>query len=100
MVFKIIWSEESYKTFLENINYLRLNWSDKEIKKFTAELNKTIFKNREISLFLSPSVKHSDIRKAKINKHITLYYCYKEEINQLSLITFWNNKQNPDKLKY
>lgn len=44
MVFKIIWSEEAYKTFLENINYLRLNWSDKEIKKFTAELNKTILR--------------------------------------------------------
>lgn len=41
--------------------------------------------------------KENNIRIANINKIISLIY--REKGNQIELLYFWNNKQNPSKLK-
>ncbi|MGI8951707.1 MAG: hypothetical protein ACR2FN_09005 [Chitinophagaceae bacterium] len=91
---------EAYKTFTQNIDYLKREWSETEIKKFTESLNKIIERIKKYPESFAPSQKDFSVRKAKINKQITLYFRYTSELNKLELVTFWHNKQNPNKLKY
>ncbi len=46
------------------------------------------------------SRKKKKVRKALITKHNTLYYRIKPSKTELELITFWDNRQNPNKLTY
>ena len=89
MVFKIIWSAEAYNTFLQNIDYLKFNWNDKEIGKFTTAISKVFLRIKSHPESYPASLKHPEIRKAKIN--------YNEKLNELGLVTFWNIKQDPKK---
>ena len=100
MAFKIIWSEEAHKTFAQNLDYLKREWSDKEIENFTHALNQIIERIKNYPESFPSSQKEPLIRRAKINKYITLYFRYNSNNEQLHLITFWHSKQDPGRLKY
>jgi plasmid stabilization system protein ParE len=70
MAFKIVWSEEAYKTFTQNLDYLKREWSDKEIDKFTKALNEIIERIKKYPESFPSSPKDTSIRKARINKYI------------------------------
>jgi len=46
------------------------------------------------------SRKKANIRKALITGHNTLYYRIKPKNKEVELITFWDNRQDPQKLAY
>ena len=46
------------------------------------------------------SCKKKNVRKGLITKHNTLYYRIKIRKQEIELITFWDNWQNPEKLAY
>ena len=100
MAFKIIWSAEAYKTFTQNIEYLKEQWSEREIEKFTKRLNEVLIRINEYPEVYPPSQKNKEIRKAKLNKYITLYFSYDDVRKEIYLVTFWNIKQDPRKLNY
>jgi plasmid stabilization system protein ParE len=96
----IKWSHEAIKTFDDNINYLMKAWSENEIRNFIKQTNIKI-----TSIELNPrlyrrSEKHPHIRRVSINKNITLFYKYLSTKKEAVLLTFWNNRQDPKKLKY
>lgn len=100
MAIVIKWSDEAKKTFDDNIQYLIREWTDNEIANFikatdlkilNIELNPKIYRRSE---------KNPSIRKAGINKNVTLFYKHFPSKKEVVLLTFWNNRQNPKKLKY
>jgi hypothetical protein len=46
------------------------------------------------------SRKKKNIRKGYITKHNALYYRVKPIKKELELLTFWDNRQNPEELKF
>ncbi len=42
MAVEIIWSDEAQVTFDENIEYLKLEWTDREIAKFLQKFEEAI----------------------------------------------------------
>jgi plasmid stabilization system protein ParE len=96
----IKWSDEAVKTFDDNIVYLMKEWSENEIRKFIKQTN-TKIKSIELNPKLyRRSEKNPQIRRAGINKNITLFYQYLPTKMDVFLLTFWNNRQDPKKLKY
>ena len=92
----IIWSDKAEEDFEQNIIYLLDNWDEKVVQKFTYE---TEFVLSIISK--SPKVfqKHKKINVhfVPITKHVTLFY--EIENKEIYLLRFWNNFQNPRKVK-
>ena len=95
----IIWSAKARATFYLVLDYLNENWTKKEMVQFfnrTELIINTIRKNP----FLFPaSTSNPTIRKAVIDKNNSLYYkidSYKQEIH---LLTFFDSRQDPGKLK-
>lgn len=96
MLYQIIWTDDAIEDYHNNINYLLNDWSVKVAQNFieqTEEILDLIIK----SPFIFPSTKYKTIRKAVLRKQISIFY--KVEENRIYLIRFWNNYQNPQKLK-
>ncbi len=86
------WNELARRDYFENIDFLLLNWSDKEAQKF-------IDKVYEIENLLAKgnvefqNTNRADIRRCVINKQTALFYrVIDEEI--IEFLRFWNNSQN------
>ena len=96
----IKWSDEAIKTFDDNIEYLQKEWSENEIKNFIKQTNSKIESIQSNPKLYRRSEKNPNIRRTVINKNITLFYQYLSTKKQVILLTFWNNSQNPKKLKF
>ncbi|MEO5570555.1 MAG: type II toxin-antitoxin system RelE/ParE family toxin [Bacteroidia bacterium] len=93
----IVWTEKARAGYIGIIEYLLEKWSTKEANKFHE---KTIKALRHISEFPEIfTLSHKkNIRKYLIVRQITVYY--KVFPKKIVLITFWDNRQNPSKLKF
>ena len=94
MGYKIVWLPKAEENFAEIIEWLQLNWTDKEMSKFIKRTNKVlelISTNPEIYR----KSEKANIHQAIITKHNLLLY--KINGSQVELLTFFDTKQDPDK---
>jgi plasmid stabilization system protein ParE len=97
---KISWTPTAKKTYFKVLEYLAENWTKREVKKFINEVDSLLTQITENPEVFQASGKKKNIRKALINKNNTLYYRIKPKEKELELITFWDNRQDPQKLAY
>lgn len=100
MAIKISWSDEAGKTYEHNIRYLLKTWTEKEVKRFIQQTGYVLSRLEEHPESYSPSLKNKKVRRARLNRYITLYYRYYSSKKEIVLLSFWNTKQDPQKLKY
>jgi plasmid stabilization system protein ParE len=100
MAVKINWSREARESFSENINYLHEEWTEREAKTFVQQTQKVISRLEIYPESYPPGNKNKKYRKARLNKYIVLFYRYYKTKGTITLISFWNVKQNPVHLKY
>ncbi|MGQ0827476.1 MAG: type II toxin-antitoxin system RelE/ParE family toxin [Bacteroidota bacterium] len=95
--FKIIWSPKAQKTYNRIADFILKKWTKKEVKKFNDITVSTILKiSKNPELFVTSKQKRN-IRKGFITKHTSLLYKIKP--TEIELLYFWDNRQNPKKLK-
>lgn len=92
----IVWSDEAAEDYHQNIDYLLAEWSEKSAAEFIEDVA-SILELLKTQPKLYPLTDSPSVRKAVIRKQITLFY--KIEKQNIHLIRFWNNRQNPEKLK-
>jgi plasmid stabilization system protein ParE len=96
---KAIWSEEASLTFADIINNISNRFTEREANVFLEQTFSTIDAIENYpKLYPTISVKGlKNVHKAIIHPHSTLFY----EIgnNHIELLFFWDNRDNPDKLK-
>jgi len=94
---KVLWSTEAIYTFEQNITYLQNEWNEGVIESFINKVDDAIVLIGQNPLLFPTLNKKKQIHRCLVVKQITLYY--KIEGNQVHLLTFWNNYQNPKRLK-
>lgn len=92
----IIWSEKAIDDVLNNIDYLEREWTEKEVKRFSDKTNEILHKLFKGNIRFKKSG-YKDTLVVSIEKQINLFY--KKEGDNIILLRFWNNYQNPEKLK-
>lgn len=97
MVYKIIYSPLAELTFQQNIIYLEKEWSLKEIKNFINKTQDIIDILKVDPLVFSLWECNNTIRKVVILKQISLFY--EVESKNIFIHLFWNNYQDPNKMK-
>lgn len=99
MALNVRWTPESEETFSAIINYLEQKWTEKEIRKFAQKTQKIILQiSRNPKLFKASG--KEEIRRAVITKQTSLFYHIDEVLNLITLLAFWDNRRNPDDLKF
>jgi plasmid stabilization system protein ParE len=92
----VSWSPESKETFGNTILYLEENWSRKEAVHFINRVYQVvdlISRHPRMFIYLPKYNAH----RCVVVKQVSLFYRLKE--NQIELLTFWDNRMDPEKLK-
>lgn len=95
--YKILWTDHSLIELADTYEYLELYFTERELKKLSAEIDKIlklISKNPE----LFPLSESEGIRKVVIKKFNTMYYQVKQ--NNIEILSFFSNRQNPDRRRF
>ena len=96
--FSIIWSPTARITYYQVLEYLLENWTFKELETFidrTEEVISHICSNP----LLYPYSIESDVHKCVVVKQVSLFYRIKTT-NTIELLVFWDNRQDPAKLRF
>ncbi|KYG74477.1 plasmid stabilization system protein ParE [Roseivirga ehrenbergii] len=93
---EVIWSDDAFEDYLENIRFLIRRWSEKSAINFIDEVD-TIIDLLKLNPEAFPLSNYKSIRRAVVRKQITLFY--KVEDETIILVRFWNTYKNPESLK-
>ena len=95
--YNIFWTDFALKELENTIEYIEQNWSEKELKNLAEKLEETlnlISKNPDI---FQVSEFKKDVRRVVVLKFNTIYYRLNN--NQIEILSFFSNRQEPDKRK-
>ena len=94
--YKTHWTPNALKGLTKTIEYLQKNFTEKEIEKLALKIEETVqLISQNPELFQKSETKN--IRRAVVLKFNTVYYRIKN--NKIEILSFFSNRQNPDKNK-
>jgi len=87
----IIWSKKAGETFQQNIDYLKDNWTEIEVKKFVTRVFSYLETLSEEPLISRKTYKTKNTHIGIIIPHISVVYRIKRKSNTLEIVTFIDN---------
>ena len=97
--YEIIWAERADKDLQNIIDYLLEEWSEKEVAGFVKALDQRLQVIIENPRLFATSEKLKNIRKCVLTKQTTIYYSISDEHKIIQIVTLFDTRQDPDKLK-
>ncbi|WP_316847931.1 type II toxin-antitoxin system RelE/ParE family toxin [Pedobacter psychrodurus] len=95
----IIWSKKAGETFQKNIDYLKENWTEVEVKKFITRVFTYLETLSEQRLISRKTYKIKNTHIGFIIPHISVVYPIKPKKEILEIVTFIDNRQSGKKKK-
>jgi len=92
----INWSQTAQNDYWENIDFLLHKWTENEAVHFIEEVEQVLNILKQGKVTFKPT-DYRNTYQIIIVKQITLYYHINQN-NEIELLRFFNNLQNPDKL--
>lgn len=93
---KVSWSAEAIQNLSDINEYLRLKWTENEVRNFFQKLDRCIHLiSSNPKLF--PVTKHrKDLRRCVLSKQTSIYYFFNE--SEIFIVSLFDNrrKNNPD----
>ncbi|NVJ47224.1 MAG: type II toxin-antitoxin system RelE/ParE family toxin [Cytophagia bacterium] len=97
MILKIVWTDEAEESFDEIFQYLCRKWSLDVAQNFAQRVDDMIKVISEKPRIFKQS-RTKLVYQALVSKQVSLFYLLKDE--NLILLSFWDNRQDPDKIDY
>ncbi len=97
MNYKIISSYIAKITLHQNTEYLKKEWTFKEVQNFINKIKEITIILKKDPFVFQKWEHNTTIRKIKVVKQVTLFYVIEGET--VEILLFWNNYKNPDDLK-
>jgi plasmid stabilization system protein ParE len=95
--YKILWTDNALKELQNSVGFLKAYWTEKELRKFATDLDKTLNLISQNPYLFQESAIKKEIRRAVVLKINTLYY--RINANNVEILSFFSNRQNPKKRK-
>ncbi len=96
---EIVWTRLANITYKEIFENLEWRWTKKEMKNFKDLTNNLLEKIRKEQIVHPFANQKLGVRKGVIHKNVSLFYKEDRKNNKIYLITFFNNRMNPEALK-
>ena len=97
---KIFWSPKARNDFENILDYLLKEWGIKEVESLIKKTDRVLNAIAQNPKMFIESSKRKNVRKGFITKHNSVFYLVKSRNKEVVLLTFWDNRQNPEKLIY
>ena len=94
---RIDWSEEAVVNLESIISYLETHWTNRELKNFAKSLDEQL---KIISFHpkaFPSSNKRKNVHRCVMSKLTSIYYTI--DSDRIILLSLFDNRMNPDKLK-
>lgn len=98
MSFDIIWTIEALDTFQARIEYLKIHWTEKEIKKFKQRVREYLDTLKEEPYIGKPG-RIKSVHIGLIIKPVSIIYKIQKSKQRIVLISFIDNRQDPQKVR-
>ncbi|MCD6565532.1 MAG: type II toxin-antitoxin system RelE/ParE family toxin [Bacteroidales bacterium] len=95
--YKLIWSDEALFNLKGIIDYLENRWTKREIKRFALLLDRQLKLINDNPFLFAESDKSNGLRKSVLSRQTTIYYRIVD--NEIHIMTLFDNRQNPNKLR-
>ena len=95
--FRIDWSDEAINNLDSIIDYLTINWSDKEIRNFFRKLNRRLDIISKNPLSFPASDLRISIRRCVLTEQTSIYYEIKKD--SIVILSFSDNRRDPQSIK-
>ena len=93
----IIWTNLARITYVEILENLKVRWTKKEMKAFYDLTNHVLSQIYSEKVEFPYAIEQLGVKKAIIHHNVSLYF--KIENQNIYLVTFFNNRMNPETLK-
>lgn len=93
---KVILTDTAKEKLSSLLNFLQENWSEKVKKDFVKILDYKIDSIKLNPKICPSSEKESGLHRCVLTKQNSMYYRYNSD--EIVIITFFDTRQNPDKL--
>ena len=94
--YKIFWTDHALRELTDTYEYLEVYFTERELKKLSSEIDRTLrLISQNPNLF--PLSESKGVRRVVVRKFNTMYY--REKGNCLEILSFFSNRQSPDKRK-
>jgi len=90
---KMKWTLNAQNELNAIYDYLEENWTSKEIKNFSMELERVLSTICKFPYIFPVSLLKNSVRRCVISKQTSLYY--KIGKNQIIIISLFDNRKNP-----
>lgn len=96
MKFKVIWSPRSKEEFGDVLDYLESEFGKNAALKCLEDVE-SILESIAVFPYLFKAYQGQRIRKAVVHKNLSVFYAVTSDF--IELLSFWDNRRNPKKLK-
>jgi len=96
--YKVEWTYNALNELKATYEYLEENWTEKELKNLSLEIERTI-KLISANPKLFPLSEKKKIRRVIVKKLNTLYYREVKK-SKIEILSFFSNRQDPNKRKF
>ncbi len=94
---KISWTPEARISYFNILDYLLSNWGQKELQNF-VDMTDSVLRQIQMNPGMFKRSKKKNIHIGFISKHTSLFY--RVTLDEIQLLTFWDNRRDPSQRKY
>lgn len=93
--YNVVWTDNALRELSETYEYLETHFTQREIKKLSIEIHKTLFLISKNPL-IYPLADSGIARRAVIKKYNTIFYRIVDR--QVQILSFFANRRDPNSL--
>jgi plasmid stabilization system protein ParE len=98
--YKVLWTDHALTELSQAFQYLELNFSEKEINRLSNQIESVLRYISKYPKLYPESSQQEGVRRAVITKFNTLYYRINIDKNQIEILSFFSNREDPMKLEF
>jgi len=97
--YKIFWTDHALDELGQTFQYLEVNFSEKEISRLANKIESVLSYISKNPNLYPESFQQQGVRRAVVARYNTLYYRVNIEKKQIEVLSFFSNRDNPEKLE-
>lgn len=94
------WTPRASKNFEIIIQWLSTHWTNKELTNFIEQTELIIKQIEQNPYMFQSSKKNKNVRKAHINRLVSMFYKIYPQKKQIDILPLWDNRQSPKNNQY
>ena len=95
MALEIVWTKQAERGYAKVIDYLRVHFSEKEIRRFVNRSGKFFELLSQYPEILQRSAKYKYVHRGPLNKYTILTYRIKPKKKQIQFLSIRFSRQKP-----